>query len=511
MSSISQYQESSVVLLEDGSLSIENGLNSKALASATFNISYNATGWNELSVDTYSNSSASEHMKFYAAGYLEGYLTYQFIEWSWLNQLQILAGFGLNESTSEPIISYVVKNYEWIVVQAERNTNDPYWSQVHCICYQLRGLTDGIKLANPDTKIGLKEVLLLNYNGDLEDIIPAILFDTVFKIPTKFETHCSAFIRFTGEDLYCAHTTWESYITMSRIFKRYSLPSTDPTVFSNEVRFSGYPGALASIDDFYILDSGLFVTETTITNFNVLLYELLSTQTVPAFMRTIVSNRLANSSKQWCNIFEKYNSGTYNNQWMVVDHNLFTPGMSELLPNTVWIIEQAPDVVVSQDVTSVVNSQGYWGSYNVPYSPFIYDLMGYPLIGDLDSEASHNASRANIFKRDANKVNDIEAMKAFMQYNEYQTDPLSDGDPCNSISARCDLATGFQKDAMGGIDSKIVDHQGMLDMKAIAICGPTHETLAPFNWSDGWIPSWIPYGMPLVFDFEWVEMEFGDK
>lgn len=43
-----------------------------------------------------------------------------------------------------------------------------------------------------------------------------------------------------------------------------------------------------------------------------------------------------------------------------------------------------------------------------------------------------------------------------MNANDYQNDPLAKGDPCNQISARCDLASnGF---AFGGIDSKNVDH-----------------------------------------------------
>ena len=31
-------------------------------------------------------------------------------------------------------------------------------------------------------------------------------------------------------------------------------------------------------------------------------------------------------------------------------------------------------------------------------------------------------------------------MSALMNKNDYQNDPLADGNPCNQISARCDLA-----------------------------------------------------------------------
>jgi hypothetical protein len=35
----------------------------------------------------------------------------------------------------------------------------------------------------------------------------------------------------------------------------------------------------------------------------------------------MVSNRLATDGKEWTKIFEKFNSGTYNNQWMIIDYN----------------------------------------------------------------------------------------------------------------------------------------------------------------------------------------------
>ena len=38
----------------------------------------------------------------------------------------------------------------------------------------------------------------------------------------------------------------------------------------------------------------------------------------------MVSNRLATSSSSWANIFEKFNCGTYNNQWMILDYNKVT-------------------------------------------------------------------------------------------------------------------------------------------------------------------------------------------
>lgn len=47
-------------------------------------------------------------------------------------------------------------------------------------------------------------------------------------------------------------------------------------------------------------------------------------------VRSIVASRLADSGAAWCDIFSQYNSGTYNNQWMIVDYNKFTKGWASL-------------------------------------------------------------------------------------------------------------------------------------------------------------------------------------
>ncbi|KHJ96841.1 hypothetical protein OESDEN_03186, partial [Oesophagostomum dentatum] len=58
------------------------------------------------------------------------------------------------------------------------------------------------------------------------------------------------------------------------------------------------------------------VIETTISVFNVSLFN--NTKAVgqlPTWIRAIVSNQLARDAREWCKLYAKYNSGTYNNQW----------------------------------------------------------------------------------------------------------------------------------------------------------------------------------------------------
>lgn len=78
-----------------------------------------------------------------------------------------------------------------------------------------------------------------------------------------------------------------------------------------------------------------------------------------------MANRLANDGRTWCSLFERYNSGTYNNQWMILDYKLFEPG-KPLQPDTFWVLEQLPGIVEKADKTELLEEQRYWASYNIP-------------------------------------------------------------------------------------------------------------------------------------------------
>ena len=53
------------------------------------------------------------------------------------------------------------------------------------------------------------------------------------------------------------------------------------------------------------------------------LYKKIKSEALLTLVRAMVSNRLASSAEEWANIFQKENSGTYNNQYMILDINKF--------------------------------------------------------------------------------------------------------------------------------------------------------------------------------------------
>ncbi len=117
-------------------------------------------------------------------------------------------------------------------------------------------------------------------------------------------------------------------------------------------------------DDFYLTKANLAIIETTIGNSNPVLWQYVTPQTNLYWIRIQVATRLAHGTVDWAEWFALYNSGTYNNQWMVVDYKKFIPG-AQLLDGLFLVLEQIPGTVLWEDKTKVLQAQGYWSSYNI--------------------------------------------------------------------------------------------------------------------------------------------------
>merc|ERR1719191_2460582 len=161
--------------------------------------------------------------------------------------------------------------------------------------------------------------------------------------------HCTGLVRLSQDksELYFGHTTWEGFSEMTRIWKVYDFPLQDVT--ARRISFSSYPGCVSSTDDYYLMDSGLAVTETTLNIPRQVHYQ--PTGTMPDFMRIMVANRVTSSAQDWANSMTDSATGTYSSQWMILDYKKYQKGQ-DLGDGAFVVLEQAPGVSHSEDMTA---------------------------------------------------------------------------------------------------------------------------------------------------------------
>jgi len=447
---------------------------------------------------------------------MEGALANLQIWQSWMN---FVNGTQLNLSTA--MADFILANDKWVRSMADSQTTDPYWGQVYLVLQQFDGLLAGYNAYAPiEQQLTYLEFLAYQLTWELGDIAVAVAVEEPkhnlrYSPASMMGEHCSVLVKPSsdGQRLFASHDTWTGYTSMLRMWKTYVNPFKLSSTAAPAVTFSSYPGNIPSGDDYYITSSNMVIMETTNGVMNTSLYKSVTTNTVMYYIRVVVANRMASTGAEWAKYFALYNSGTYNNQYQVVDYKQFTPG-NPLQPGTLWIVEQIPGYVVSADETSHLIEDGYWASYNIPFFPFVYNISGYPQYYKSygNTYSYSHCARANIFRRDQGEVSTLEDMQRIMRYNEYQIDPLSLHDACRGISARCDLNPPWAPNtlnsysAFGGVDSKITEASISNVMKTLAVSGPTWDAQAVFAWTNQW--KYYPhFGHPNVFNFPWVYLQ----
>eukprot|EP00698_Gefionella_okellyi_P023044 TRINITY_DN7740_c0_g1_i1.p1 TRINITY_DN7740_c0_g1~~TRINITY_DN7740_c0_g1_i1.p1 ORF type:complete len:554 (+),score=107.20 TRINITY_DN7740_c0_g1_i1:208-1662(+) len=477
-------------------------------------------GWTHFAVSTGSVFSDSDQA--FAAGFLEGALSQHRIYQYYIN----FCSNEFNLTTGpERLMTWLDDNLSWVRLQAQSQTSDAYWRHIALILSQLDGLAAGYASVAPASEaLDVLDLAMINAAGDIETLGGVVKLEAPVTSSRFMRSEraaaannntvpmldCSALVRVLPgtSNVFSSQATWRGYFAMLRAYKFYNYAFADKDTAALNHSFSSQPGFLSSKDDFYMTSQGLVTMETTNDVFDKSLYQHITTQSVLCWMRSIVANMLAVNGSQWTQIFARYNSGTYNNQWMVVDYKRVVPGQP-IAAHTLWLAEQIPGTVERADVSDVLAAQGYWPSYNIPYFKSIYNVSGYPARAAQNPEYSYeNCARALIFKRNATAVTSDTQMRALMLYNNFQTDPLSQGNAARAIASRYDLTNS--KSAFGAIDAKNTCYFRSKTLEASAISGPTHEQQAPFSWGQQQQQQWPNVrrdGVPDTFDFDWVEMQ----
>ncbi|KAI2666912.1 Phospholipase B-like 1 [Labeo rohita] len=431
------------VLLKEGVLDPQGD------AYGYYNDTLSLTGWGVLEIRAgYGQTAEPDGVTMFLAGYLEGFLTAPQIFDHYTNMYPQLIN---NPKTLVAVKRFMSKQDDWSRQQVKRNTTDPLWIHTGLILAQLDGLQAGVTdwaKKHGRTPLSQFAIQFLNAVGDLLDLIPALVPSKTsgfnkYKAPPM--GHCSALIKMLPgfENLLFAHSSWYT---------------------------------------------GLMMTQTTNNVFNTSLYSYISPASLFSWQRVRLAHTLAYTGEQWAKTFSRYNSGTYNNQYMVVDVSKVNLG-SSLEDGALTVVEQIPGLVEYSDQTQTLR-RGYWPSYNVPFHRKIYDLSGYEQMWKKYGEdfSYDLCPRAKIFRRD-----------------QSSNDPYSHGDPCNSICCRNDLQV-YQASPGGCYDTKVTDLHMAQDFTAEALNGPTTEGGLPvFSWE--LFNSTSHQGLPPKYNFSFVMMQ----
>jgi Phospholipase B len=181
---------------------------------------------------------------------------------------------------------------------------------------ELQGIAEGLN-ARTGSALDVYDIVALNSFEELPDYYVPWLnkHEKVANAPNlKSPGNCSAFVA-TGSwtkdgQIVIAHNNWTSYVNGERWRIIFDIHPTQ----GYQILMDGFPGVIASDDDFGINSDGLMVTETTITQF-----EGWDPNGTPEFMRARKALQYAGSIDDYARIMLDGNNGGYANDWLLGD------------------------------------------------------------------------------------------------------------------------------------------------------------------------------------------------
>nr|XP_018907684.1 PREDICTED: uncharacterized protein LOC109037460 [Bemisia tabaci]XP_018907685.1 PREDICTED: uncharacterized protein LOC109037460 [Bemisia tabaci] len=364
----------------------------KGVARAYYQSKMAETGFAVLEIET--QKEYPDFVQAYAAGYLEGSLTWQLIYWHWQNTVQKTCTD--REDFCETIRTALAKNTDYIRQRATRHhKTDPFWHQIKLFYDQLDGLMygylAGIRRARSRNveELDFIDFLWINIASDLRDLEKKFNSSRDFN-PSK-PSLALAIVKLLPDDMskfVLGHFSAGSYSGMLRVQKKYAFgyhrtgSPESALAPGRTLLFSSYPGSLHSQDDLYLIasDKGkkLFVIGTAIQNFNTSLWDRtdLSNQIIVG-PRILAANRLSVDGEMWSTMAARENSGTGNKQWLYLK-----PEKDKI---RIWVTEMLPGISKSKEVTQILREKGFWISSNRPH---FRELQSISKVAELSTDNS---------------------------------------------------------------------------------------------------------------------------
>jgi hypothetical protein len=323
---------------------------------------------------------------------------------------------------------------------------------------ELQGMVDGLQARK--TKLDLDDIVAFNAFSELPDYyIPWLNEQTRSDNapPPEPAGHCSAFVA-TGSwtkdgQIVMAHSNWTAYIEGARWKIIFDIVPQQ----GNRILMDGFPGAIASDDDFGINSAGMIISETTIANFHG-----FDPNGKPEFVRARKAMQYANSIDDFTKIMLDGNNGGYANDWLLGDRKTNEIARFELglKHHQLWR-----------------TSDGYYSGANFPSDPdVIHDET------DFDPNDLSNSSNARKLRWDQllipnrGKI-DVDLAQTFLG-DHYDTYTKTDGPSKRTICSHYDAVADHVADSSSGayapygaVEGKAIDGKMAEAMTFIARFG----------------------------------------
>jgi hypothetical protein len=181
---------------------------------------------------------------------------------------------------------------------------------------ELQGIAEGLH-ARTGSDLDVYDIVALNSFEEVPDYyVPWLNKQEKAKNAPNLKApgNCSAFVA-TGSwtkdgQIVIAHNNWTNYMNGERWRIIFDIHPTH----GYSILMDGFPGVIASDDDFGINSDGLMVTETTITQF-----EGWDPKGKPEFMRARKALQYAGSIDEYTRVMLDGNNGGYANDWLLGD------------------------------------------------------------------------------------------------------------------------------------------------------------------------------------------------
>ena len=247
------------------------------VAWAVYNHSLSEDGWYKLHV--HSNDTYDDKVIMHCAGMVEGFLTHRGM-FDHFNLLKDIQGWERGHYYPEDVHDFIDANRIYTKDSVEAFVEDEWWQGIGLILEQFEGLVEGynagIEAAGlQDHKLSLFEHWFFQSAGDMFDIAEKFegsVADTDYS--EDVHEHCTGMVKLTDDysDIFFAHDAWSDFRELHGELKEYDLKIKKFN--AKKIVMSTRVGKLSSYDDYYVADSGLFVLETTMNNYNMELYYL---------------------------------------------------------------------------------------------------------------------------------------------------------------------------------------------------------------------------------------------